>query len=130
MMRLQKNILPLLLLLAAMTACDNVGLEELKRSPSPDGKIHAVLIKVSGNATVGFAHRVYIVLPQERIDHIDEADPILIAYKADNIDIEWLGNKELVISYGGMKILHFSNFWSSKKVDDFEYKIRIDLKQV
>ncbi len=113
-----------------MTACDDVGLEELKRSPSPDGKIHAVLIKVSGYATVGFAYRVYIVLRQERIDHIDDADAILIAYKADNIDIKWLGNKELVISYGDMKILHFSNFWSSKKLDDFEYEIRIDLERV
>lgn len=128
--RLLRKNLSLLLLLAAVTACDDVGLEELKRSPSPDGKVEAVLIRVSGYATDGFGYRVYIVLPQERIDNFDDTDANLVAYKVDHIDIEWSGDKELTISYGEMKILHFSNFWYSKKLDDFEHEIRIDLEQV
>ncbi len=130
MFRLQRNVPAFLLILTIVTACDDVGLEELKRLPSPDGKVEAVLIRVSGNATVGFGYRVYIVLPQERIDNFDDADARLIAYKADHVDIEWSGDKELSITYGEMKILHFSNFWNSKELDNFEHEIRIDLERI
>ena len=130
MTRLLRKNLSLLLLLAAVTACDDVGLEELKRSPSPDGKVEAVLIRVSGYATDGFGYRVYIVLPQERIDNLDDTDANLVTYKVDHIDIEWSGDKELSITYGEMKILHFSNFWNSKELDNFEHEIRIDLERI
>ena len=94
-----------------------------------DRKVDAVLVKVSGNATVGFAHRVYVVLAGAPIDKRDlDIGLVLNADKVDRIDIKWIADKELVITYGQMRIFHFSNFWSTAQISERAYVVGIRLE--
>ena len=129
MTRWMRIILVFSLLAASIGACEKPKLEELKRLRSPDGWVDAVLIKVSADATVGFSHRIYLVQAEERIHGIDDKYPVLNAVKVNEIDIKWMENKELVISYDRMKILHFENFWYGSNLDGLIYEVNVRLQR-
>jgi hypothetical protein len=112
---------------AFLVGCDDGVLRELKRLPSPDGRVDAVLARYEGNATVGFVYKVYILPPGIEFD---DEHPLLIADKTDGPDIAWAGEKKLIITYEEMRIFNFSNFWRSREVDDWHYEVDIDLVRI
>lgn len=111
-------------MICCVTSCDFVSREEIARVPSPDGIVEAVLIRTNAGATTAFGYELYIVPPggkgqrgreQLRADHLTD------------IGIQWRQSKLLEVHYKEGRIFHFSNFWSSKEVGEFNYVVEIRL---
>ena len=97
--------------------------DEIQRLPSPDGKVDAVIIKRNCGATTSFAYLLFIVPSGDKIS--GSTSPIFEADHLKNEDLFWKEPKFLNIVYEQARIFHFSNFWHSKEIDNFEYVVEI-----
>src|SRR6266850_5815337 len=77
------------LMIAVSTGCDPVGRTEIRRIPSPDSRVDAVLLEGSGGATTGFFYEIHLVL--KGAAPASKEDPVIrIAFAgADDLTIEW-----------------------------------------
>ncbi|MBZ9611390.1 hypothetical protein [Rheinheimera maricola] len=89
-------------------------------------KTAAIHVVKNCGATTGFAHQIYIVVPGTKYA---DANPIFVADKVDNLAVAWLGERALEISYDSARIFNFTNFWQSSEVDNFEYVIKVTLRE-
>lgn len=134
-MRLRRNmgllmVVALLLLSGVVLGKDLlfsllVAQREVSRLTSPDNKVDAVLVERNVGATTSYSYHVYIVPKGTKVKRGHEK---FIADKVSHIKIEWLQSKLLQISYEQARIFHYSNFWQSREVDNFEYIVEIRLK--
>jgi hypothetical protein len=108
----------------------DVVVTELKRIISDDKKVEAVLVETGTGATSGSSPKVFIVKPGTKIT-IDNLNYSVFTcdHSAGEVKILWKANKQLLITYNKARIFHFTNFWNSNEVDNFDYNVDIDLKR-
>lgn len=126
-MQLLKNITTyfMLFFLLNLAACGNNDLcvkEVISRTSSPDKKVDAVVTKGDCGATTSYSYRVSVVQAGKTPV---ESDTIFLADNAENISIFWQAPKKLVISYKEARIFKFTNFWSSKELDNSQYIVSV-----
>ena len=112
-------------LLASTYGC-GASDEEVKRIPSPDGVVEAVIVLVHGGATVALFHDVYIVPKGARTQ---EEHRILKADRVDNLRVVWAEVRQLSLCFDHARIFNFTNFWHSRDVQNFNYVVNIRLVQ-
>jgi hypothetical protein len=116
-----------LVLLLCVVSCNRVHREEIARARSPDSLVDAVLIRSSsGGATTGFGYEVYVVpagAPCKPGEEVMRAD------QTENIALHWVSAKLLRIEFDDARIFHFENFWISEAVENFNYVVKLYLKQ-
>ncbi len=126
-MRSRKDISVLvscLLALLITMGCDIVEREEIGRLPSPDLLVDAIVVRTNAGATTDYGYRVYIKPIGEKPTGGDE---IFIGDKLLGLRVAWNEAGFLNIEYSDGRVFHFSNFWQSKKIRNFEYIVHIDL---
>jgi hypothetical protein len=84
--------------------------------------VDAVVTKSNCGGTTDYSYRVSIV--QAGNAPID-SDVIFLADKAEGLGITWRAPKELMISYDKARIFRFTNFWSVKEIDNFQYIVSV-----
>jgi len=104
--------------------CKAVEKIEINRKKSPDSKVEAVLTRINSGATSSYAYYIYIVPSGEDIKNYRE---IFKADNVQNLEIIWKKDKLLYIKYKKGRIFHFTNFWHSKKIQNYEYQVKIQL---
>lgn len=113
------------LLLAA--SCDEAAFqgEETHRVRSPDGRVDAVVIAGSVDATTPTVHRLHIVPAEQPIDR--DAALLLSADHVEGLAISWRRDRFLDLHYSEGRIFAFSNFWQSPDIDDWSYVVELRL---
>lgn len=109
----------------ALAACGNNDLcvgDEISRVSSPDKRVDAVVTKGNCGATTSYSYRVSVVQAGKTPV---ESDIIFLADKAERVTVSWQAPKKLVISYKEARIFKFTNFWSSKEFDNFQYIVSV-----
>lgn len=112
--------------LVASSGCSPCEVEEIVRKTSQDNVVDVVLTRTNCGATVAYYFDVYIV-PTGMMPKDLKNGPVFTAYRLGEggIFLEWVKPKVLTISYVEAKIDHFENYWSSSKIQNHEYKVRI-----
>lgn len=106
------------------TSCsldDSCSSEEVTRTTSPDKIVDAVLIKNNCGATTSYSYRVFIIPAGNEPNN----NSIFLADKVEDLKISWKSLKNLSITYSKARIFEFTNFWQSKKIDNFLYIVSI-----
>lgn len=111
--------------LLALVGCEKNDLcvgDEISRASSPDKRVDAVVTKGNCGATTSYSYRVSVVqagkIPVE-------SDMIFFADKTESVSVSWQAPKKLVVSYKEARIFKFTNFWSSKELDNFQYIVSV-----
>jgi len=100
------------------SVCDN---EEIFRETSADKVVDAVVIKANCGATTSYVYKVAIVpFGEEVLDNY-----VFLADKPNWLEVHWVENKQLSITYNEARIFQYTNFWRSSKVDNFNYIVNI-----
>jgi len=105
--------------------CENSNLcvdDEIGRVPSPDKRVEAVITNGNCGATTSYSYRVSVVQAGKAPV---ESDTVFLADKTDSVIVSWEASKKLMISYKEARIFNFTNFWSSKEVDNFHYIVSV-----
>jgi uridine phosphorylase len=114
----------------ALAACANeatlLSQDEVARSTSPDSLVDAVIVRSNAGATTPFVYRVYVVPAGQDIPR-QEGYENFRADKVEDLSLRWKSAGALDIEYKAARIFHFSNFWNSKSVKNFEYTVRLRL---
>jgi hypothetical protein len=87
-------------------------------------KTESFHIRRNCGATTGYSHHIYIVPTGQSYE---ENEPVLTADKVASMRTEWEDPTTLKISYEYARIFHFTNFWHSKDVDNFEHIVQVRL---
>jgi hypothetical protein len=90
------------------------------------------VIRKNGGATTSLFYEVYIVPDNENVSGYNpvlKADKVTTNNGNYGFTIEWESSKVLKIEFHKARIFHFSNFWHSKKIHNFDYIIEIRLVQ-
>lgn len=110
-----------------LSACaDPCGNEVISQAVNLEKKTAAIHVVKNCGATTGYAHQIYIVVPGT---DYDDAKPIFVADKVDNLAVTWSSERTLEISYDSARIFNFTNFWQSSEVDNFQYVIKVSLRE-
>lgn len=112
-----------ILLSACADLCSN---EVISQAVGPEKKTEVIHVVKNCGAATGYAHQIYIVVPGT---DYDEAKPIFVADKVDNLTVTWLRDRTLEISYDSARIFNFTKFWWYSKVDNFQYVIKVNLRE-
>ena len=107
--------------------CSPCSYEETVRIKSPDGKVEALHVGGNCGATTSFSENVFIVPIGDKTPKPKGDYQTFIADHVDGLNLVWREPKVLEIHYNEARIFKFTNFWQSKKVDDFSYVIEIRL---
>nr|VFJ65183.1 MAG: hypothetical protein BECKDK2373B_GA0170837_11469 [Candidatus Kentron sp. DK] len=97
---------------------------EILRASSPDGKVDAVVMVSSADATTPKVHELYIVARDRR--HSD-VDLVLTGDHFEDFSVNWRTVGFLDIDYSQGRIFRFSNFWQSKSLDNYSYVVELRL---
>jgi hypothetical protein len=117
----------LLLISILLSACTELCSDEvISQAVDLEKKTAAIHLVRNCGATTGYAHQIYIVALGATYD---DATPIFVADKVDNLAITWSGKRTLEISYDSARIFNFTNFWQSSEVDNFQYVIKVSLRE-
>ena len=102
------------------------GHDEVIRTSSPDGVLDAVVIRVNPGAFSSFFYDLYLV-PKgtKRIEGIEV--PVLFTTEGDAPTIQWQKSHFLSADVGNSHVQFFTNLWHSKKVDENDYFVELDL---
>ena len=98
--------------------------EEISRFTSPDSKVDAVLMQTNGGATTSYGYFLHIV-PKGK--STKKGDEIFRADRVEGLIFKWIKVTQLEIKFKKAKIYHFSNYWYSEEVNNFNYRVDIDL---
>ena len=102
-------------------------LKEIKRIPSTDKRVDALLMEDEGNATVANFIQVYIVLPGAKITEDDRRYSLFKADHFSGVNIKWEKKQNLVIEYEKARIFNFCNFWQDAGLDNWNYNVELTL---
>ena len=106
-----------------LSSCD-VAVHEAGRTASPDGKLDLVVTTTDGGATTSVGYHLNLV---PRGDTVDLDDSNFVADKVYALTAEWVDSTNVIIRFENARIFHFSNFWHSKEVDNWQHVIRLKL---
>lgn len=121
------RVLFLSLISILLSACaDPCSDEVISQAVDPEKKTAAIHVVKNCGATTGYSHQIYIVVPGT---DYEDAKPIFVADKVDNLAVTWLGRRTLEISYDSARIFSFTNFWQSSEVDSFLYVLKVSLRE-
>ena len=95
--------------------------EEVNRTSSPDKLVDAVVIKNNCGATTSFSYRIFVV----PVGEDTKKNSIFLADKVEGLNIQWTSSKKLLITYADARIFEYTNFWQSKKIQNFDYIVSI-----
>jgi len=98
--------------------------KEISRFTSPDSKVDAVLMQTNGGATTSYGYFLHIV-PKGK--STKKGDEIFRADRVEGLIFKWIKVKRLEIKFKKAQILHFENSWCSEEVNNFNYRVDIDL---
>lgn len=108
-----------------LSGCGTTCSDEVLQSViSPSKKVESFHVRRNCGATTGYSHHIYIA-PTGR--SYEKSEPVLTADKVSLMEAKWEDAKTLRIIYGSARIFHFTNFWHSKDVDNFEHIIQVRL---
>jgi hypothetical protein len=93
---------------------------------SPDGVVDAIVVRTNSHATVPFVDRVFIV-PRRAPFHEALGTEVLRADRVRGGCLVWARERLLLIEYERGRVFHFSNFWTSRLVENFSYVVTIEL---
>lgn len=102
------------------------GHDEVVRLTSPDGVLDAVVIRVDPGAFSSFLYDLYLV-PKgaKRIEGVEY--PVLFTSEGDAPTIRWDKSHFLTVDVGNSHVQFFTNLWHSKKVNENDYFVELDL---
>ena len=121
------RVLFLSLISILLSACTEMCSDEvISQAVNLEKKTAAIHVVKNCGATTGYAHQIYIVVPGTSYH---DAKPIFVADKVDNLAVTWSGKRTLEISYDSARIFNFTNFWQSSEVDNFQYVIKVSLRE-
>ena len=112
----------------ATVSTQESGLTEIKRDLSEDRQVEAVLVRSDGGTLVATGDLVFLVLPGTKITRSMINEASFRADYAENLDVKWLKDKRLLISYDKARIFHFSNFWHSGEISNWNYMVELAIK--
>lgn len=95
---------------------------ELSRSSSPNGRVDAVVVETDCGATTRKAHKVHLVTSGQEFD---DDRFVFLSDRTQGLSVEWEGDHTLILSYLNARIFQFTNFWSSEKLDNHRYEVKI-----
>lgn len=72
-------------------------------------------------ATVSDSFRVHIVPAGSD----DLGQYVFLADNVRGLKADWIGNQMLAVTYEQARIFEYQNFWESKELDNFRYKVFI-----
>jgi len=104
------------------TMFDPCQQKEIHRITSQDDIVDVVLLKKDCGATTSISNMIYIV---PKGGSIRKIEPIFVADHIRKLEVKWVKPKLLTISYAEARIFGFTNFWHSKKVNNFMYEVTI-----
>jgi hypothetical protein len=86
---------------------------------------------VRGNcgATTPFSESIVIVPTGNSTSELKDDHSLFLADHVSGLKLTWREPKVLEIHYDEARIFHFSNFWQSKLVDNFNYVVEVRLAQ-
>ena len=116
--------LVLLLCVVLLPGCNSPEGREIERQVSPDKLVDAVLVEPKSHATVAIQTGIYLVASGK--DWKGEL-PILNGDKLEGLRVNWERPRFLAIHYKKGRISHFTSFWYSKDVQNFEYEVELRL---
>src|SRR4030095_9248366 len=99
---------------------------EVRRLPSPDSVVEAVIVVVEGGATVSLFHRVFIV---SKGGPTRPENQILRADRVENLRVVWSDRRRLFVCFDQARIFEFTNFWHARDVENFNYVVDVRLVQ-
>lgn len=108
------------------TAAPSSVSDSMVRVTSPDSVLDAVTTVSSVDATTPNVHRVYLVAHGQPVP-VSSSESFRADY-VDSLRVEWSGNRQLRIRYDKARIFHFTNFWSSREVQNFLYEVELRLE--
>ena len=122
-----KSLLMLVFLIfLQIVACDVFNPcteEEVYRITSLDSNVDAIIVDKNCGATTSILREIYIV---PKGDSVNNQKPIFRAEKANYLKIEWVGHKQLEISYKKARVLETNHIWSSNEINDSIYNVTIN----
>lgn len=126
-MRRLRNVTACLVLFGfiALAGCGKNDLcvgDEISRASSPDKRVDAIVTKGNCGATTSYSYRIFVVQAGKTPV---ESDMVFLADKAESVSVSWQVPKKLMISYKEARIFKFTNFWSSKELDNFQYMVSV-----
>jgi hypothetical protein len=98
--------------------------EEKSRIKSPDSIVDVVVTEVKAGATAANPTKIYIVPTGAKFSG---ENFVLLADRFEIETVEWVGPKQLGISFHSGRIFEYSNFWQSRDVQNFQYIVQIYL---
>jgi len=109
-------------LLFKITANSMCSDTELKTIVSPNKLHYATLIRGSCGAFDSYTYSIFILKKDKNYKNA-----IYVAKRVDNLNLTWINDKLLLISYKKADILNFSNIWFDFdiKKDNSLYEIKI-----
>jgi hypothetical protein len=126
-MKMKTIMIPVCLFLIAGCFKMTVEEKEVQRIGSRDGRVEAVLITRDAGATTSAASHLFIVPKGGKVGKDDKA--VFIADNVEGLRIQWAGDRHLTVEYQKARIFGFTNFWSSQRLDNFKYEVRITENQ-
>ena len=123
------TLTPIVIIIGATTAylfSGSCGNEIISKASDENNKAEFIHVRRNCGATTGYSHHVYIIPVSESYEN---HEPILVADKANNLSLSWREGPELVISYDNARIFSFTNFWRSKKLNNYKYIVKVKLNE-
>ena len=106
--------------------------KEIYRKTSQDGVVDAVLVERDCGATTSVSSMIYIVKKGDTIKKQNilslfrkTQNLVFVAEHARDLEVIWTKPKLLSISYAEARIFSYTNFWNSRDVENFKYKVDI-----
>ena len=96
--------------------------EEVARHTSLDKIVDTVVIQKNCGATTSTNDLIFIVPHGESVE---DYSPVFIADHVEDLEVNWVDNKQLEIRYREARIFNYTNFWHSKDIDSFKYQVKI-----
>lgn len=115
----------LIAVVCLLAACERSTLHETMRITSPDHMVDAVIATVDTDATVATPTKLFIVPTGTKIT---DTESVLVADNLQNFTVSWQSSKKLVVSFSSGRVFSFTNFWESREVNNFQYVVRIYLR--
>ncbi len=104
--------------------CNSPEGREVERQSSPDKRVDAVVVERLTDATVATPIELFLVPTGKEWK---KESPVLRGDKFDGLRVTWQQPRYLEIHYKKGRIFAFSNFWSSKDVEEFKHIIELRL---
>lgn len=108
-----------------MTSCSKESDELALKKTSPDNKVDMLLMSDSFGATTSKIYYLYLT-PHNQPP--SKNNLIIIGDHFDKLEVAWLKNQFVELKYNKGRIFKYTNFWSSKDIDDNKYLVEIRLK--